>query len=232
MRERLQLAGQTFGRLYVIEYVGVTAVQRHSLWRCLCSCGDDENIVIVQGRNLVNGGTKSCGCLSKEVTSTRSTTHGKSRTTEYRIWSGIKDRCLNPNSRDFPGWGGRGIKMCQQWQESFETFLDDVGGRPGKEFSLDRVDNEKGYEPGNVRWATMTEQHRNRRGNILLTFGGVTLPLPTMAEQYGMTRDSLQHRLDQGWSVERSLTTPIAHKYNRFGAKAKQDSDGPTAVIN
>lgn len=210
---RLELAGQVFGRLTVMEFVGVT-VRKHSVWRCVCSC-DAEREVIVRGAELIKGATKSCGCLAVEMTICRSLTHGKSRTTEYRIWAGIKDRCLNPNSRSYPGWGGRGIKMCQRWQESFEAFLEDVGDRPGMEYTLDRIDNDGNYEKGNVRWATWTEQQNNRRSSRYLTHNGETKTVSQWARATGMKRDTLQHRIhDRGWSVEKALTTPLIEQVN------------------
>lgn len=189
-------------------------MRKHSVWRCVCSC-DAEREVIVRGAELIKGATKSCGCLAVEMTICRSLTHGKSRTTEYRIWAGIKDRCLNPNSRSYPGWGGRGIKMCQRWQESFEAFLEDVGDRPGMEYTLDRIDNDGNYEKGNVRWATWTEQQNNRRSSRYLTHNGETKTVSQWARATGMKRDTLQHRIhDRGWSVEKALTTPLIEQVN------------------
>lgn len=207
---RLELAGQTFGRLTVLEFAGITAVQKHSVWRCVCSC-DESSVVLVQGRSLVNGGTRSCGCLASESTTTRSTTHGKSRTSEYRVWAGMKDRCLNPNSRNFPDWGGRGIQVCQRWQESFEAFLEDVGLRPEKGMSLDRINNAGNYEPGNVRWATWEQQQNNRRSSSRLTYNGETKTLPQWAREFGLKRDTLQHRIhDRKWDLEQALSTPVS----------------------
>lgn len=140
------------------------------------------------------------------------TRHGERRvgqtTPEYRIWSGIKTRCHNPRDHGYFNYGGRGITMWTAWRESFEAFFADVGRRPSAKHSIDRVDNNRGYEPGNVRWATRSEQARNRRGNRLLTFNGATRTATEWAAFYDMSIQCLAYRLKAGWSVERALTTP------------------------
>lgn len=160
--------------------------------------------------NLVRGLSTSCGCYVKEL----NTRHGhdrkqKQRTTEYSIWSSMVQRCRNPKHKAYPSYGGRGIAVCARWAESFEAFLADVGARPSKRYTLDRRDNNRGYEPGNVRWATRKEQQRNRRNQRLLTFNGETRCLTEWAELRGMTAAVLATRLRLRWSVERALTEPV-----------------------
>lgn len=128
--------------------------------------------------------------------------HGKLSPT-YQSWSAMKQRCLNPNSADYFRYGGRGIQICDSWRE-FEAFLRDMGERP-EGATLDRVDVNGNYEPGNCRWATCKQQGRNRRDNRLLAYNGKTQTLTEWAEEIGISRTSLTSRLSQGWSLERCL---------------------------
>lgn len=136
--------------------------------------------------------------------------HGKSHIAEFRIWSGMKQRCLDANSDSYHRYGGRGITICQQWVESFQRFLDDVGRRPSSKYSLERKDNEKGYEPGNVTWATRPEQAKNRRSNVRITYQGRTMILADWAREIGIGEHCLRQRIFiLKWSIEKSLTTPL-----------------------
>jgi len=161
--KRTDHTDQLFGRLTVI-VLKDSNKWGERIWTCRCSCG---NLVDVSGSSLREGKTKSCGCLRQEETSKRLLTHGESATTgyttEYKIWSGMKQRCLNPKQTKYTSYGGRGIKICQEWSTSFETFLKDVGRRPSIHHSLDRIDVNGNYEPNNVRWATHAEQQANKR---------------------------------------------------------------------
>jgi hypothetical protein len=158
MTRLIDLTGQRFGRLVVQHRVGVTSPV---YWRCVCDCGGENT---VQRAHLVTGNVTSCGCYARERTSQRSIKHGKHHTAEYKSWQQMKDRCLNPKSKDRVRYMDRGITVHPAWIESFEAFLADVGPRPEGYKSLDRIDNDKGYEPGNVRWATPAMQARNTRG--------------------------------------------------------------------
>lgn len=142
-------------------------------------------------------------------------THGETsgeRSTEYIIWQGLKRRCLNPKLREYPNYGGRGIQVCQRWLDGFENFLADVGRRPSPKHSLDRIDGDGNYEPGNVRWATANVQQRNRRNNRLLTLDGVTRCATEWAEIFGIGQSLIGQRLRKGWSDERTLTTPVVQR--------------------
>ncbi len=138
--------------------------------------------------------------------------HGESingvKSPEYRAWSAMKARCSNPNDREFKNYGARGIAVCEQWRTSFETFLADMGRRPGPGFSIDRIDNNHGYEPGNCWWATTKQQARNYRRNHLLTWRSRTMTMVEWAEETGIPYSSLEGRLRLGWTIHRALSTP------------------------
>jgi len=126
---------------------------------------------------------------------------------------------LNPRSSSFRNWGGRGIRVCDAWRDSFEAFLRDVGPRPSKAHSIDRYPNNDGhYEPGNVRWATPREQQSNKRSAHPLTFQGETLSVMDWARRLGMPQPTLANRIRRGWSTERALTTP-SNLYHHHGVK-------------
>lgn len=130
--------------------------------RVVCSCpARTERVVELAA--LKSGHTRSCGCLRRELVAARSRIHGKTGTPEFRAWANMLQRCENPNWPRYADYGGRGIKIHQAWRTNFETFLADVGARPSRNHSLDRIDNNGNYEPGNVRWATRSQQQRNKR---------------------------------------------------------------------
>ena len=160
----IDLIGRRFERLIAIEIVGEQ--YGSCLWRVRCDCGAEK---IINGRNLRNGQTRSCGCLSREIAATRQkekTKHGEasSPSPEYVAWISMKTRCYNPKAAKYHLYGGRGITVCARWRESFETFLADMGRRPTAQHSLDRYPDTNGnYEKDNCRWATASEQNSNRR---------------------------------------------------------------------
>jgi hypothetical protein len=127
---------------------------------CRCSCG---TVRIVAAQTLKNGMSTSCGCLRNAATSQRNVTHGLSTLPEYKTWCGMKDRCHNPKNKFFHIYGGRGIEVCPEWRDNFGAFFAHVGPKPSPKMSIDRIDVNRGYEPGNVRWATASQQSRNRR---------------------------------------------------------------------
>lgn len=134
---------------------------------------------------------------------------GRLASPEYQAWLGMKKRCFNRKCRDFKRYGGRGIVVCAEWIDSFEAFLAHVGRRPGPGWTLEREDNNKGYEPSNVRWATRLEQSQNTRSVVSLTFGGETMCISEWARRMGFSQSALSRRLNVlGWSVERALGTP------------------------
>jgi hypothetical protein len=198
--------GDRFGRLVVISERFLDAGR--SAYRCRCDCGTEH---VVRHTNLLSA-TRSCGCIGRELSSARQQTHGLTRAgarpPEYACWRGMKARCENPKATGFERYGGRGIRVCDRWRNSFEAFLEDMGRRPSLEYTLERDDNDGPYEPGNVRWATRPEQNRNQRVSRRLTFEGETLPLQDWAERLGFRVQTLHRRLKAGWPVDRAFTTP------------------------
>jgi len=158
MSQKLELSGQRFGRLLVLCEAGRTK-QKGVLWKCFCDCGKK---IIVSGNSLSGRKTKSCGCLQKEKCIEASTTHGLRYTPEYRVWTLMKNRCLNKNANNYKYYGGRGIAVCNRWLK-FENFFKDMGKRPNPKFTIERVNNNKGYSLSNCIWATKKTQARNRR---------------------------------------------------------------------
>jgi hypothetical protein len=201
------LTGRKFHRWTVRAYLG------KSYWLCLCECGAERRLFT---GNLTSGKSRSCGCLRAEVVSKTSRRHGLSKTAEYKVWAGIKRRCLNPNDASFPAYGGSGVTVCDRWASSFEAFLADVGSRPSASHTIERADNAKGYEPGNCRWASRTEQNRNKGNNRVVEFRGVRRTVSEWAALVGVGASTLQWRLAHGWAADDALTTPARRGRNQF----------------
>lgn len=156
----LDLTGQRFGRLTVLKRAG--SKNRQSAWLCKCDCGTEK---VITSSNLKTN-TISCGCYQKEVAKESNTIHGKAHTALAYVWNSMKQRCFNPNNKAYKNYGGRGITVCAEWKTSFQSFCDYVSALPHfgeKGYTLDRINNDGNYEPGNVKWSTRTEQNNNRR---------------------------------------------------------------------
>jgi len=201
------LTGQRFGRLVVVERRGSTK-NRAAKWFCECDCGNSK--VICQ-RELKTGESRSCGCLHKELLSSRMRTHGMSKTYTYKIWQGIIKRCKNSNASNFDYYGGRGITVCDRWLESFANFFEDMGECP-KGMSIDRIDSSGNYEPENCRWATLEQQASNTRRSRLIEFDGKTLTLSQWSRETELGITTLFYRFERGWSIEKALTLPARVK--------------------
>lgn len=192
--------GQSFGRLTVLAIVRRDS-HGHAIMSCSCVCGE---VVEVSLGDLVTGHTRSCGCLKKDSL----TTHGLCRSSEYRTWVNMLDRCINSNTPRYCDYGGRGITVCESWLK-FENFYADMGPRPSKDHSIDRKDNNGGYCKDNCRWATRDQQDNNTRRTRTLTYSGKTQSLSQWASELGITHQALSDRLGPlGWPVDKALTTP------------------------
>ena len=172
---------------------------------CRCICGKERPVPVDA---LKSGRSKSCGCQRRN-----NVTHGLSETTEYRTWLRMKQRCYDENTDRFKDWGGRGITVCEQWKHSFPQFLEDMGPKPASDYSLERIDNAKGYFPTNCRWASRKEQCRNTRRNRYLTHNGLTLTLAEWSEKTSLSRTTITQRIDSsGWTIDKALSTPVKRK--------------------
>lgn len=195
--------GMRYGNLIVLSYAGQTHGKK-SQWLCKCDCGKEK---ISTGASLHQGGSTSCGCFGKERRREAVSTHRDTNSPEYKSWASMRDRCLNENSKDYPEYGGRGIRVCKRWMDSYESFLADMGRKPTSKHSIDRYpDNDGNYQPSNCRWATVKEQANNRRTTRLLTHDGETHSVSVWAEIKGIRKSTIRERLCRGWTVHAALT--------------------------
>lgn len=189
--KKLDLVGRVFNRLTVLEEAP-TRLQK-SYWHCQCVCGNKLDVI---GSALTTGGTQSCGCLQRERTGNSQRTHGRTKTPEYYAWVNIRTRCYNKNNINYKDWGGRGIRVCDRWLESFENFYADMGKRPSAKHSIDRYPNNDGdYEPSNCRWATDFQQANNKRNIVLYESHGLKMNLQGWANYFGVHQANLMNTL-------------------------------------
>lgn len=203
------MTGRRYGRLVVshpVERHKSPNGTNHVKWLCVCDCGTE---IVADGASIRSGNTHSCGCLHRERAATITYRHGHSRVgsvaAEFKIWCGIRKRCTNPKCKSYPNYGGRGITLCAAWLWDFQAFLDHVGPRPSNSHSIDRIDNSKGYEPGNVRWATRTEQNSNQRRNRHLEHEGVAKTITQWTKEKRITRKTISDRLKRGLPIDQVL---------------------------
>lgn len=187
-----------YGRLTIVGEEGRTR-DKH---KCVCLCG---NVVYVALNALKSGNTKSCGCLRKEMVSARFKKHGMVNTPEYTSWQLMKDRCYNPSNKTFKYYGGAGVKVCKRWRNSFQNFLFDMGMKPSLSHSIDRINGAKIYSVKNCRWASKTEQARNRGNTLKVTFRNELRPLAEWCDILGLPYVKTYKRIWRGWSVERAF---------------------------
>ncbi len=185
------LTGKTFGKLTVLTLLGkrTNHASRCMWWLCICACG---NLVELDSNNFTCGHTISCGCENQRLRKERATSHGLNRTPEHNAWIAMKQRCT-PYYRFSERYADRGIKVCERWANSFEAFFADVGKRPSSKHSLDRIDNNGNYEPGNVRWATIAQQQNNRRCSVRIEFESESYAMPELCAKLGLHYKSFAH---------------------------------------
>lgn len=185
-KPRASLIDQKFGKLKVQSWAG------NSRWNCICDCGKSA---VVLTANLKRGNSTSCGCIRNIASSKRATTHGLSNTLAYKTWLSVRRRCRDTKCVSYASYGAKGIDIYQEWYESAEKFIAYVGQPPTSGHSLDRIDNTKGYFPGNIRWATDEQQANNKSNNVIVNFRGKTYTLSQLAkeidEECGITKKQM-----------------------------------------
>lgn len=200
------ITGNVYGRLTVLRYSHTTS---GALWVCACECGNET---VVLSRTLRKGITVSCGCYGRErrlaATTKHSATTGRVNKSEYVSWTEMKSRCTNPKASFFSYYGGRGIKVCDRWMNSFTAFMEDMGEKPSPSHTLDRIDSNGDYTPENCRWATRKEQLRNTSRTVLIEFRGEVKCRTDWAASLGMSAHTLRYRIRE-WGIERAMTTPV-----------------------
>lgn len=200
MSRQLDLKGQPFGRLTALRLVGIkiTPKGKQTVWLCVCSCGETKTFTVGQ---LRSGNAQSCGCLHRDLM----TSHGLSRSIEYRAWASMLQRCTNSRSTNYHRYGGRGIRVCKRWLK-FENFYKDMGPRPSLRHSIERKKNNKGYGPSNCKWATRIQQANNTRRNVYVVIDGRIQTIAEWTAEAGLNRNTIQKRLKRGWSGAQLLT--------------------------
>lgn len=196
MKPLENMIGYRSGRLVVVSLV---RAKDRRVCRCLCDCGGET---LARPCDLVSARRGSCGCLHKEVGPRMArafwATHRKSETPEFAVWVGMRRRCTNPKERLFARYGARGISVCERWSTSFMAFLEDMGPRPSSKHSIDRIDVNGNYEPGNCRWATTREQALNKRTIVWLLVKGERMCMKDAASALGINRVTFGNRVRAG----------------------------------
>lgn len=214
MGKFVDLTGQRFGRLIVVRRVG-SDKSKHSRWLCKCDCGNEKIISSSGFRN-----TKSCGCLAKEIIRNRMTKHNMYGSRINRIWQRIKTRCNNSNVENYKYYGGRGIKICDEWLDKENGFINfynwamDNGYK--EDLTIDRIDVNGDYEPNNCRWVTNSEQQNNKRNNHIIEYYGQKYTISQLSKYLGVNTATLRNRIMQNWKQE-ELSLPT--NYNRYKRK-------------
>lgn len=194
--------GERFGTYEVLRFAGGA---RACNWLCVCrACGKETSVRL---DSLLAG--RQCKCVANAKRSSANNVHGMYKSGTYATWAGMKQRCCNPKNQAYYRYGGRGITICSEWLNSFEAFFAAVGPRPSSLHSIERIDNSRGYCPGNVKWATAIEQQQNMRTNRRLTCRGKTLVLTEWSRVTGIKLSTICRRLSSGWTVEEALESPV-----------------------
>ena len=200
---KLDLTGQRFGRLVVIKEAGRSSDGRVR-WLCKCDCGNYTSTPST--KTLRNGTCRSCGCIERERPNKQ--THGKSNTKLFAVWNAMKQRCYNPNNRSYKNYGGRGITVCQEWKEDFQTFYDwAIANGYKKGLEIDRIDVNGNYEPDNCRWTNSKKNNNNRRNNVKIKIGREEHTVAEWSEITGIPRSTILERFRSGKPLEEILKT-------------------------
>jgi hypothetical protein len=202
------IAGQRFGYLTYIKDTRMIKRARYALFQC--DCGNTVETNIHRPRT---GVTKSCGCLKIKTIKLWATKHGatcgRKPQPEYKSWLSMKERCCKPQNKSYKNYGGRGITICESWLHSFETFFADMGNRPSRRHSIERIDVNGNYEPSNCKWATPKEQARNTRTARFVTINGISKQICEWADESGIRRETIWRRLNDGWDALRAVFEPV-----------------------
>jgi len=198
------LTGQKFGRWKVLSFAGRAKAGGY-IWNTVCSCG---TVSVVSAAGLKNGSSQSCGCLQRERFKESIITHGQSSTITYKSWSGMIQRMTNPSNKRYPQYGGKGLRLAKKWR-AFEGFFEDMGERPDKSYTLDRINPKLGYFKSNCRWASLKTQYYNKLCTRKVEWKGQTLTVRAWADKMSIPYETLMTRLDRNWEVERALTQPV-----------------------
>ena len=208
MGKRIEVKpGDRYGRLTVIREVEAINTPSGKVSRrveCKCACGA---VVTPFLNNVRRKLTTSCGCVRSEV----NRKHGDWGSTEYITWDGMLARCRNSEHESYQHYGGRGIKVCDRWLV-YENFLSDMGRKPSKQHSIERIDNNSDYHPGNCKWATQAEQNRNTSRNLVLTFNGRSMCAADWGDLLGLPGCEISRRIRRGWTTQRALETPLGKR--------------------
>jgi predicted DNA-binding transcriptional regulator AlpA len=195
------LTGQTFGALTALHPEASTG--KSWKWRYLCQCGQQ---VVKLGSDVTKeirrGGTPNCGCLTRQLVSKANTKHGMSKHPAFAVWRSMLDRCRLPSHKAYKNYGGRGITVCERWQESFGSFWSDMGPTYRRGLDLDRIDNNGPYSPENCRWVDRRTNTMNKRASVR------SVDIPALSEATGISRSTLYNRLRSGWSLEELTRQP------------------------
>ncbi len=214
----IDISGKRFGRLVVLHRVDSPKFHMKKITYFLCKC-DCGNNIITRSSAIQSNHTKSCGCYKSDIKRQQCkniwTTHGMTQSKTYKTWAGIKRRCNNKNDKRYPDYGGRGIKVCSRWNR-FENFLIDMGEKPTPNYSIERIDNNKGYNKNNCVWIPQNEQGNNKRNNVIFEFNGQIKTLAHWSKYLNINIGTLRNRiLRQKWPIEKAFTTQIHTQYNK-----------------
>lgn len=204
---RDDLTGRVFSKWTVVRFVG-RSKWRVAYWECLCSCGNRR---YVSQTPLLRGDSVCCGCTMAEHQRLKHTTHGKSHTPEYGAWKAMLHRCQSPKDARYKDYGGRGISVCDRWQ-NVDSFISDMGSRPSPKHTLDRIDNDGDYCPENCRWVVRSVQDNNKRNNRYLVHSGLTLTISEWSRRTGICVSLIRQRLRKGRTTAEALETPVKRK--------------------